>query len=129
MDQSSQLRIIIFGATSDEAFTIVKSLEQGGYQVRPRCAYTARSFMGHLHRHPFDMILWFGDAMAFSLEQAMEVLARTRNDIPVIALCRGLSAMERVEAGAACASFGRPPPALGGEAAIIPGAAEKRTVH
>lgn len=97
MPNTPQLRVIMMGASSDEAGRIVATLERTGYLVKPRCVYNSRAFEEMLQQQKFDLALWCEVGNGFSLGRAMQVVAQAKKNIPVIELRDHVSEKDRVE--------------------------------
>ena len=97
MPGAAELRVLIVGASSDEAAGIVTTLKRSGYTVKPRCAYNARSFELSVAQHLFDLVLWCEGGTGFSLPRAMQGLAKLGRNIPVIELRNQVSERDRVD--------------------------------
>lgn len=97
MRGAPDLRVIIVGASSDEAAGIATTLKHGGYAVKPRCAYNARAFQLALEQHIFDMAFWCESGSGFSLARGIQIIAKLGKNIPVIELRSHVDERDRVE--------------------------------
>ena len=97
MRSAPELRVIIVGASSDEAAGIVIILKQGGYSVKPRCAYNARAFELSLEKHPFDMAFWCESGAGFSLVRGIQIITKLGKNIPLVELRSQVDERDRVE--------------------------------
>ena len=97
MPRPVELRVIIVGASSDEAAGIVTTLKRGGYRVKPRCAYNSSAFQSAVEQHTFDLAFWCESGTGFTLSRAMQVLSKVGKNLPVIQLRAQTSEHDRVE--------------------------------
>ena len=104
MPSVAELRVIIVGASSDEAAGIVTTLKRSGYRVKPRCAYNSGAFELALEQHTFDLAFWCESGTGFTLTRAMQVLSKLGKSLPIVELRSQVSEHDRVESlrGGAC---------------------------
>lgn len=104
MERDNIVRLLVIEESLNDAEMLTSILRNAGHGVRPVRAEDEEDVQAALNEHPLDLILYSTQIDHFSLEKALETVARTGKDIPLIAVSpefEEVSVAEALKAGAA----------------------------
>ena len=103
MSNENLLRVLTIFDSSEEAETLINALRNAGHIVRDLRVEDSESMLSAIEENPLDIILAKQRTPTFSARQAVDVLAQSGRDIPLLVVTppgKEASAMEVFKVGA-----------------------------
>ena len=81
---ATALRVLIVDPSSDNALTLARQLERGGYKPTLQRVCSLTDFEAALQAHPWDVVLCHTELADFSVERVLDVLRVRTEEIPCL---------------------------------------------